>query len=378
MAAAAPAQAAKRRVPFGFFGVVWGLGTNVSDATLESQTALMARSGVESVRIPIAWSAFEPEPGKFDFSNTDRLIASAARHGLAVLVNVGGTPQWASSQPFAPYPGFDNHAPRSPELFAQAMTALVQRYGPRGTFWRLHPGLRRNPIRHWQIWNEQAITRFWATQPWAPTYTQLLRAAYLAIHRADRGAKVVAGSLAAVPGSAQWHQAEDLYRAGAKRYFDELGIHAFSTAVGVPVRESIDRTVLIFKLVRDVMKRHGDGRKRLIDTELTWPAAVGFVPSRRLLGLETTPHGQRLRLRAAYRYLATHIRQTRVVQAYWYIWASDFNANNPGSGVGFEFAGLVRRFPDGRFVPQPVLRTYARVAARYEGCRKSTNARVCR
>jgi hypothetical protein len=258
------------------------------------------------------------------------------------------------------------------------MTALVRRYGPHGTFWRLNPGLRRNPIRHWQIWNEQRIRTFWATEPWAPTYTRLLRAAYLAIHRADRGAKVVAGSLAAVPGSAQWHQAEALYRAGAKRYFDELAIHAFTTAVGVPVRVSINRMALIFKLVRDVMKRHGDGRKRLIDTELTWPAAVGFVPSKRLLGLETTPRGERLRLRAAYNYLATHMRQTRVVQAYWYIWASDFNPNNPTPSVGYDFAGLVRVYPDGRFVPQPVLRTYTRVAARYEGCRKSSNARVCR
>jgi hypothetical protein len=379
MAAAAPAQAAKRRVPFGFFGVNFPPQLAAApDGTVDSQMALMARSGVESVRLGFGWSELEPGPGKFDFSNSDRLIASAARHGLAVLVNVVGTPQWASSQPSSlTYPFYYSYAPRSPQLFADFMTALVRRYGPHGTFWRLNPGLRRDPIRHWQIWNEQRIRTFWATEPWAPTYTRLLRAAYLAIHHADRGAKVVAGSLAAVPGSAQWDQAEDLYRAGAKRYFDELSIHAFSTGVRVPVSVSIDHMVLIFKLVRDVMKRHGDGRKHIIDTELTWPAAVGFIPSERLLGLETTPRGERLRLTAAYNYLATHRRQTGVVQAYWFIWASDFNPNNPGSGVGYDFAGLVRVFADGRFVPQPVLRTYTRVAARHEGCRKSSNARVC-
>jgi polysaccharide biosynthesis protein PslG len=380
MAAAAPAQAAKRRVPFGFFGVNFPTELVAApDGTVDSQMALMARSGVESVRIGFEWGALEPQQGEFDFSNSDRLIASAARHGLAVLANVVSTPRWASSQPSRlTYPFFSSYAPRSPQLFADFMTALVRRYGPRGTFWRLNPGLRRNPIRHWQIWNEQRIRTFWATEPWAPTYTRLLRAAYLAIHRADRGAKVVAGSLAAVPGSAQWDQAEALYRAGAKRYFDELSIHAFTTGVRVPVRVSIDRMVLIFKLVRDVMKRHGDGRKPLIDTELTWPAAVGSVPSGRLLGLEATPRGARLRLTAAYKYLATHMRQTRVVQAYWFIWASDFNPNNPGSNGGYDFAGLVRVSADGRFVPQPVLRTYTRVAARYEGCRKSSNARACR
>jgi hypothetical protein len=378
MAAAAPAQAAKRRVPFGFFGVN-GLSGGVSDASLESQTALMARSGVESVRLDLCWCALNPRPNVFDFSNTDRFVASYARHGLAVLATIVGTPTWASSQPSGPpYPGPGAYAPSSPQLFAGFMTAMVTRYGPHGTFWKLNPGLRPDPVRLWQVWNEERITTFWATQPWAPTYTQLLRAAYLAIHHADRGAKVVLGSLAAVPGSAQWGQAEDLYRAGAKRYFDELSIHAFSDGEQVPVSVSIDHMALIFKLVRDVMKRHGDGSKPLIDTELTWPAAVGSVPSRRLLGLEATPRGERLRLTAAYNYLATHMRQLGVAQAYWYTWASDFNPNNPGSGVGYDFAGLVRSFADGRFVPQPVLSTYTGVAARYEGCRKRSNARgVC-
>jgi hypothetical protein len=377
MAAAAPAQAAKRRVPFGFFGVNGLVGG--SDATLESQTALMARSGVESVRVLFSWLALEPQPNAFDFSSTDRLVASYARHGLAMLATVVATPTWASSQPpnSGPFPPNSSWAPRSPQLFALFMTALVHRYGPHGTFWGLHPGLRRDPIRDWQIWNEEAITTFWATQPWAPTYTRLLRAAYLAIHHADRGATVVGGALAAVPNSNQWSQAEELYRAGAKRYFDELDVHAFSTGVGVPVSESIDHTVGIFQLVRDVMTRHGDGRKRLIDTELTWPAAVGSIPSRRLIGLETTPRGERLRLTAAYNYLATHMRQTGVVQAYWYKWASSFDPNYPYTDVGYEFGGLVRAFPDGRFVPQPVLSTYTGVAARYEGCRKSSNARVC-
>jgi hypothetical protein len=238
--------------------------------------------------------------------------------------------------------------------------------------------LRGGPIRHWQIWNEQRIRTFWATQPWASTYTRLLRAAYLAIHRADPRAKVVAGSLPPIPAASQWQQAEELYRAGAKRYFDELSIHAFTAGHGVPVSVSIKRMVYTFKLVRDVMKRHGDGRKSIIDTELNWPAAVGSVPSSRLLGIESTPRGAQSRLTAAYKYLATHMRQTRVRQAYWFIWDSDFNPNFAGGDVGSAFSGLVRSYRDGRFVPQPVLGSYTRVAARYQGCRKSSNARVCR
>ena len=53
LAAAAPADAAKRKVPFGFFGTVLDTSQSdrMSDAALDGQMASMARSGVESVRV---------------------------------------------------------------------------------------------------------------------------------------------------------------------------------------------------------------------------------------------------------------------------------------------------------------------------------------
>ncbi len=52
---------------------------------------------------------------------------------------------------------------------------------------------------------------------------------------------------------------------------------------------SIDQMIEIVRRVRAQMRKHGDGRKPIILTELTWPAAVGKMPKSRLLGLETTP-----------------------------------------------------------------------------------------
>ena len=89
---ASPAEAAKRKVPFGFFGAVvppeLSYPGAVSDAVLEEQMALMARSGVESVRITLAWDEVEAAPGAYDFANLDRLAAAAARHRLALILNV--------------------------------------------------------------------------------------------------------------------------------------------------------------------------------------------------------------------------------------------------------------------------------------------------
>ncbi|MBV9918921.1 MAG: beta-galactosidase [Solirubrobacterales bacterium] len=370
------AAQAKRRVPTGFFGTVLepksGDPAYSSNAALDSTFAVMARSGVESVRVTFAWNQLEPAPGFFDFRASDRIVSDAARHGIHILANLLYTPLWASSSSSQVF-GY-RYAPRNPQTWATFVSTVARRYGPHGSFWRANPGLPHVSVREWQIWNEQAFNVFWATQPWARTYTQLLRAAYVDIHRADRGAKVVAGSLAADNQSNQWQQMSALYRAGAKRYFDIISVHPFTQGT-IPVSQSVSRAMEIVKFVRDVMRRNGDSRKPIILTELSWPGARGFVNPSRLIGLETTPRGEIQRLSAAYNYLATHQRQTGVTQAYWFSWASTFDPNDVQSDVGYRFAGL-NKFANGSFIPQPVLGTYAHLALRFEGCRrKASNGR---
>ncbi len=130
------------------------------------------------------------------------------------------------------------------------------RYGPQGTFWAENPTVPRVPVRQWQIWNEQMAPWFWSKRPWGPSYTQALKAAYQAIHRADRGATVVAGSFVAIADYSQWRGVKDLYRAGAKRYFDVIAVHPFSN-VPNSVRASIDRMLEIVRRVRAEMRKRG-------------------------------------------------------------------------------------------------------------------------
>ena len=96
--------------------------------------------------------------------------------------------------------------------------------------------------------------------------------------------------------------------------------------------------------------RGGDARKPIIITQLSWPAARGKIPKRRLLGLETTQKGQIARLRAAYKTLASKRRSLHLTQAYWYEWASQYDGNSPQSDVGYRFAGLVK-YRRGSFEP---------------------------
>ncbi len=371
LALAGPAQAAKRKVPFGLFGTVFGSeqAASVSDPVLDGQMALMARSGVESVRMPFAWNAMEPQQNVYQWAATDRLVLAAAAHRIALLPDLNYTPVWASDHPFSPISY--RYQPRSPQTFADFMTQVVRRYGPNGSLWKLHPGVHRFPVREWQIWNEQAFNVFWASTPWQKTYTRLLKAGYTAIHHADRGAKVVAGSFAAITNYNQWQQVRDFYRAGARRYFDVISVHPF-TINPTSVSDTVKRMLTIISNVRAVMNRNGDRHKPIILTEMTWPGAIPSVPPARRLGLETTQHGMAQRLAAAYQYLGDHYRQTNVTQAYWFEWATSFNANDPQSDVSFRFAGL-NQFANGVFSTRPVLTTYANVAAHFEGCRKSSS-----
>jgi hypothetical protein len=375
--AATPAEAAKRRVPFGFFGAVVPpeMGSpRLPDATLDAQMALMARSGVESIRITQDWAVLEPAQGQFNFSNLDRQARAAAEHGLALLLNVTATPRWASSRPETPV--YWRYPPRDLNSMAPLWGQLVARYGPSGSFWSQNPGLPKRPIRHWQIWNEQSAPWHWDRRPYARSYTQLLRSAYQTIKAADRGATVVAGSVVASPNYSQWAAIRDLYRAGAKRWFDQIAVHPF-TNNKLSVDGTIDQMLDIVTRVRKQTRRGRDGRVPIILTELTWPASVGRVPRRALLGVETTPRGQIQRLKAGYQRLAKVRRELGIRQAYWYTWASQYNREGALSVMTFRYAGLTR-LRGSVFSPMPLLRTYTRVAARYEGCRKSANARRCR
>jgi hypothetical protein len=378
---ATPANAAERRVPFGFFGTTLtselAIASVVPDAALDQQMGLMASSGVESVRIVLSWNQFEPRPGAYNFASLDRLVAASARHGISFFPNISASPRWASSRPLQPEAW--RYGPKDPNTYAAFMRQLVLRYGPRGTFWAQNPGVPRVPIRQWQIWNEPSASWFWGNLPFARSYTRLLKASYRAIHRADPKAKVYPGGFVGTGAGTPWDNIRDLYKAGAKGYFDGVAVHPF-TLVPNSVKRTVDQTFDVIKLVRLEMRKRGrrEQRKPIILTELTWPAAVGAVPNNVLVGLETTPRGQADRLRLVYRRLARERRFWGVTQAYCFSWATDYVPVSVRTGnETFRFSGLMK-FTRGTFTPMPILQTYASVAARFQGCRKTIDARRCR
>lgn len=384
---------AASRVPQGFIGVDAGLASSLN---ANSQFNEMAESGVESVRLTFAWNTAQPyasfaqvpadQRSSFvsmggvptDFSTIDQEVGLAAEHGMTVLAQVLYAPPWdtlarpcvaaaarnaiiadvlpaaaSAACSWVPVPARD--AP-----YGNFLKALVERYGPRGTFWAQNPRVPRHPVRLWEIWNEPNFPYNWP-QPFARSYVALLRVAHAAVKGADPGAKVV---LAGFPNYA-WTYMSEIYKLGARRLFDVADIH--------PYTKLLPNVIKFLQLVRNQMARAGDRNKPLIVGEFTWPSSVGHVVSQTYFDIETTQAGQAQRVAAALPLLASHRIQLRLLGLYYYTWISEEYADAPS----FAYSGLLA-LRNGRVVAKPALAAFRRSALSLERCRqKSSLATRC-
>jgi cell division septation protein DedD len=87
-------------------------------------------------------------------------------------------------------------------------------------------------IQAYEIWNEPNLSREWADQPPNPKhYVEMLKSAHQAIKQADKDALVLTAGLSPTTASGKVAMPDvdylkAMYAAGAKDYFDVLGVHA--------------------------------------------------------------------------------------------------------------------------------------------------------
>lgn len=371
---------AHRRAPTGprpagpVVGVTFNGPALGPQVNVDRQLDLAVASGVESLRVEVDWAAMQPyrspsevppaDRSKFqsvdgiptNFSDLDRIVGSAAKRGLTVLPVVQTTPIWDALQP-----GTSGSPPRALAPFAHFLTALVDRFGPRGTFWSGHSGLPRVPIRMWQIWNEPHLVKYWSEQPFAPSYVKLLAVAQGALKSADSGAQVVLAGLA----DYSWRYLAEIYRVpGAKGVFDIAAIHPYTAQPrGV---------ITILQRARAVMRRFGDGQKPILATEITWPSSLHKAPPQ--FGVSTTESQQAQRLGHVIPLLGANRAKLGLIGFYWYTWMGDETPRpNP---YAFDFAGLMK-YDDGTVAAKPALGVFRRAALAVEHCRRKTSAQGC-
>jgi polysaccharide biosynthesis protein PslG len=296
-------------------GATLGVPAAAGAAPLEygvvSQTVLtagefqrMERGGVETLRFLIRRRAIETAPGEYDWSTVDPVVGGAATHRIELLPILYGSPEWVHE--VEAHPPIDTPVDR--RGWKRFLTALVDRYGPRGEFWRGHPG-RARPLRRWQLWNEGNFDFYWHPKPAAAEYARLVGISADAIRSADRRAEIVLGGVASVrSGLPWWEFIRDLYETpGIERDFDVVALHPYAPGIrllGAQIR-----------LIRETLREAGDGRTPLAITEIGWasdgnpkaPLVVGEARQARLL-------------RRSFAYLAAHRRRWRISDVQWYAW----------------------------------------------------------
>jgi hypothetical protein len=230
LVAAPAAGAAPRKVPRGFYGTAYD-AQPFGAAPQAGQWGLMASSGVESVRVAFHWSvAQQQRSGPIDFSGTDAIVALASARRVSLLPVVVSAPAWAKARP-----GQEGAPPSNPATYARYVGALVDRYGPRGSFWRQRPDLPRRPVRSWQIWNEPHFVHPWRAGgrrlTWWHGYVALLRQARRAIRRRDRRATIVLAGLA----NRSWNHVRLVYAGGGRGLFDVAAVHPYTRRLDTPL-----------------------------------------------------------------------------------------------------------------------------------------------
>ncbi len=281
LTASLAALAAMASVASAVPGNFWGVSPQAIP-TVEQFQRLRA-GGVDSVRIPIGWSAIQKEKDAVaDFSSIDPLVSGAVQAGLEVLPFVYDSPSWVV--PLATVPGSHGTA-RAPKFlpvrsgaqrsyWSSFLKLAVARYGPKGSFWAENPALPKRPLRTWQIWNEENF-KYFVVRPNPAEYGKLVKLSHAAIKSVDPGAKIVLGGMFAEPREAQFKakpaQAyfatdflEGLYRTtpGIKTKFDGVALHPYSGDY-----KELTPDIEEF---RAVLKRNHDAGKGLWITEIGW------------------------------------------------------------------------------------------------------------
>lgn len=215
---------------------------------LKKTVSLMKEAGVGWVRMDFLWQDIEPKKGDFDFKNYDMIVDLLNSNNIRILGLLDYSADWASSCGKWNYPPADN------SLFVNYAVKVIEHYKGR--------------VKFWEIWNEPDFHVYWEPQDGLKKYCALLKEVYTAAKQVYPECIILNGGLANGISSIN-----KLYENGSKDYFDILNIHIFAA----PLNEGAIKKVLAYpKVAYKIMKRNGDGNKKIWVTEIGCPGMPAF------------------------------------------------------------------------------------------------------
>lgn len=233
----------------------------VDEWKIQRSLQLVREMGAPTVVEFFPWAYIEPQPGRYNWYQADRIVRHAQQQGVRIIARMGFVPQWARPDDTTFNTIEDDAFPD----FAAFVATFAARYA----------GI----IDHLIIWNEPNLAFEWGYQPVDPArYVRMLQALYGPVREANPDVIILAAALAPTleqPGSP--HGLDDrlflegMYRAGAAPYFDALALHTYgftrpATEDPAPDRLNFRRAELLI----DIMREHDDPDKPVFITESGW------------------------------------------------------------------------------------------------------------
>ncbi|MHB1571592.1 MAG: hypothetical protein ACYCXW_08245 [Solirubrobacteraceae bacterium] len=141
--------------------------------------------------------------------------------------------------------------------FAAYARAFMQRYGPRGAFWRANRTLPYLPVTTVEVWNEPDNLYDWGQHINLADYAKMYEAVRTAVHRVYRRARVMTGGLA-------WTETSlpRMLKAFRGKPIDALAIH--------PYGKTPSQTLAVARTALADMRRAGRGRTPVSANEYGW------------------------------------------------------------------------------------------------------------
>jgi hypothetical protein len=309
------------KVPKEFYGIAEGGGMNPDDLKQ------MRKIKVRTLRLNVAWSAVERQPGKFTWP--DRQILSLADHGIRPVITVGWTPGWATRSGSSATPPIRGDAKKAWRKF---LKKLVRRYKRNGVLWREHPDVSPKPVKAWQIWNEPNLPKYLDSKKAPKDYAKLIKISDKAISKADRRAKTVLAGLTGNPKKKKLRPEKFIKKflkaRKVKRRFDAAAIHPY----GKNYKQFKSRV----KKFRKAMKKRGAKKKGIWLTETGW----GSEKDSRFDSNKGTK-GQARLLKKSFKLAMEKRKKWNIDRVYWFHWR-DPPPNAPRACGFCRTAGLLK------------------------------------
>ncbi len=224
------------------------------DATRFRALKQLQELGVGFVRTDICWHDVHRGPGQYDFSMYDTWVPKIREYGLEPLMLLhynkvrngpNGEELW-------------NRPPDSFEEFAGYVHATVNRY--------------KTHVSRWEVWNEPNHPLYWTgPRDGMDAYVRLLRLSKAAAKAADPSCLIYNGGIT----EPIIEDVENFYARGGKDLTEALNVHTFINPLDPEGRVRFDG---ILNDVKRVMKKYGDGNKKIWITEMGCPGIPNDRP----------------------------------------------------------------------------------------------------